>query len=112
MGLFAPIAIVPAIVGFIIYSLIGLCFLFAISKYSNNLYTSDNTIHKRVDWIVDRHEKLPMGNYLYIGYLSREFELRGVGNMRIKRAISNLGSLATYQTLDTFDEILSFTRSV
>ena len=25
--------------------------------------------------------------------------------MRIKRAISNLGSLATHQTLDTFDEI-------
>ena len=62
-------------------------------------------ILKRIDWIVDRHEKLPMGNYLYIGYLSQEFKLRGVGNMRIKRAISNLGSLATHQTLDTFDEI-------
>lgn len=62
-------------------------------------------ILKRIDWIVDRHEKLPMGNYLYIGYLSQEFELRGVGNMRIKQAISNLGSLAKHQTLDTFDEI-------
>lgn len=90
---------------FPIYSLIGLCFLLAIPKYSNHLYTSNNMILKRIDWIVDRHEKLPMGNYLYIGYLSQEFELRGVGNMRIKRAISNLGSLAMHQTLDTFDEI-------
>ncbi len=90
---------------FAVYLLIGTCFLLAIPKYSNHLYTSNNMILKRIDWIIDRHEELPEGNYLYIGYLSQEFELRGIGNMRIKRAISNLGSLAMHQTLNTFDDI-------
>ena len=76
-----------------------------VPKYSNHLYTSNNMILKRIDWIIDRHEELPEGNYLYIGYLAQEFELRGIGNMRIKRAISNLGSLAMHQTLNTFDDI-------
>lgn len=90
---------------FAVFILVSISFLFALPKYSNHLYTSNNMILKRIDWVIDRHEKLPIGNYLYISYLSQEFELRGVGNMRIKRAISSLGSLAMHQSLGTFDDI-------
>ena len=87
------------------YLLVALCLLLAIPKYSNHLYTSNNMILKRIDWVVDRHEKLPIGNYLYISYLSQDFELRGVGNMNVKRAISNPSAIAMHKSMNTFDDI-------
>ncbi len=89
----------------VVYVTIAVCFFYAVQKYSNHLYTSNNMILKRIDWVVDRHEQLPAGNYLYLSYLSQEFELRGVGNMNIKRAISKAGSLEMHRALKTFDDI-------
>jgi len=87
------------------YLLVAACFLFAIPKYSNHLYTSNNMILKRIDWVIDRHEKLPKGNYLYISYLSQEFELRGVGNMNVKRALTNPSAIAMHKSMNTYDDI-------
>lgn len=89
----------------VVFSMIAICFFYAIQKYSNHLYTSNNMILKRIEWIMDRHNRLPQGNYLYISYLSQEFQLRGIGNMNIKRAISKAGSLEMHKELKTFDDI-------
>ena len=54
---------------------------------------------------MDQHNRLPKGNYLYISYLAQEMELRDIGNMKYKRAISKIGSLAMHKEIKTFDEI-------
>ncbi len=92
-------------VRFVAYFLVAACFLFAIPKYSNHLYTSNNMLLKRIDWVIDRHEKLPKGNYLYISYLSQEFELRSVGNMNVKRALTNPSAIAMHKSMNTYDDI-------
>jgi len=88
-----------------VYCTVSLCFFLALQKFSNHLYTSNNMILKRVDWVMDWHNRLPKGNYLYISHLSQIFELHEIGNINIKRAISNLGSLEMHMDLKTFDEI-------
>lgn len=88
-----------------VYCTVAICFFLAIQKFSNHLYTSNNMILKRVDWVMDWHNRLPKGNYLYVSHLSQVFELHDIGNINIKRAISNLGSLEMHMDLKTFDEI-------
>lgn len=88
-----------------VYIAVAACLFYSINKYSNHLYTSNNMLLKRVDWVLDRHERLPTGNYLYISTLSQDLEVRNIGNISVKRAIAKAGSLELHRELKTFDEI-------
>lgn len=85
--------------------LLAACLLYAIPLYSNHLYTNNNMILKRIDRVMDFHNQLHKGNYLYISNLSQEFELRDIGNMDYKRAILKPSSVALHKRLRTFDDI-------
>ena len=81
------------------------CFIYVIPLYSNHLYTSNNMILKRIDRVMDFHQRLPQGNYLYISNLSQDLQIRGVGNMDYKRAILRPSAVALHMRLKTFDDI-------
>lgn len=88
-----------------IYIVISACFLYAIPMYSNHLYTSNNSILKRIDWVIQHSQTLPPGNHLYISYLSQEMELRNIHNISYARAIAKPGFLKMHQDINTYDEI-------
>ncbi len=88
-----------------VFATAAICFLYAVHRYSNPLYTTNNMILKRIEWLVDRHEALPNGNYLYISTVSQEFQLRDIANISVKRAVQKAANLEMHLNLKTFDEI-------
>lgn len=88
-----------------VHALIAICFLYALPLFSKHLYSDNNQILRRHEWMMIWHDQLPGGNYLYISAYAQEFELNDIGNIGFQRAISQPGLLKFHKELGTWDEI-------
>ena len=87
------------------HSLVVVCFLYALPLFSKHLYSDNNKILRRLEWMMNWHDQLPDGNYLYISSYAQEFELNDIDNIGFQRAVSQPGLLKFHKELGTWNEI-------
>ncbi len=87
------------------HALVVICFLYALPLFSKHLYSDNNKILRRLDWMMNWHDQLPDGNYLYISSYAQEFELNDIDNIGFQRAVSQPGLLKFHKELGTWNEI-------
>lgn len=88
---------------------VGLTFLctalYASKMYSTHRYSSNSEIAKRSEWILERANALPTGNYLFITAMPRIFEIQGYNNIVTPRARKRLSEIKRHMDLLTYDEV-------
>ncbi len=89
----------------VLFSILAICFLHSVPLLSKHLYSDNNKILRRLEWMMNWHNQLPDGNYLYISAYPQEFELSDIGNIGFQRAISQPGLVKFHKDLGTWDEI-------
>ena len=86
-------------------TLVLVCFLYALPLFSKHLYSDNNKILMRLEWMMNRHHQLADGNYLYISAYPQEFELNDIGNIGFQRAVAQPGLIKFHKDLGTWDEV-------
>jgi hypothetical protein len=88
-----------------IYTLIAVCFIYALPLYSNHLYTTNNKVLDSMEWTMAHYKNLPKGNYLYISKHPQEMSLHQIGSIGLRRSLTKIEQLKLHRDIKTYDDI-------